>query len=66
MTTLKHLLRMLIATKVLRAQTIMTKKDQFDTTNINPSTIYKIDENTMIEEIIPISIKREMHYECSR
>ena len=39
--------------KVLRAQTIMTKKDQFDTTNINPSTIYKIDENTVIEEIIP-------------
>ena len=39
--------------KVLRAQTVMTKKDQFDTKNINPSTIYKIDENTVIEEIIP-------------
>ena len=43
--------------KVLRAQTVMTKKDQFDTKNINPSTIYKIDENTVIEEIIPKVLK---------
>ncbi len=43
--------------KVLRAKTVMTKIDKFDTTGINPSSIYKYDENTFIEDLIPKVLK---------
>ncbi|MDG1869103.1 MAG: glycine betaine/L-proline ABC transporter ATP-binding protein [Candidatus Thioglobus sp.] len=43
--------------KVLRAKTVMTKIDKFDTTSINPSSIYKYDENTFIEDLVPKVLK---------
>ena len=43
--------------KVLRAKTVMTKADEFDTKNINPSNIYSIEENVVIEDIIPKVLK---------
>ena len=43
--------------KVLRAKTVMTKIDKFDTTGINPSSIYKFDENTFIEDLVPKVLK---------
>ena len=43
--------------KVLRAKTVMTKIDKFDTTDINPSSIYKYDENTFIEDLVPKVLK---------
>jgi len=43
--------------KVLRAKTVMTKIDKFDTTGINPSSIYKYDENTFIEDLVPKVLK---------
>jgi hypothetical protein len=35
----------------------MTKIDKFDTTGINPSSIYKYDENTFIEDLVPKVLK---------
>ncbi len=35
----------------------MTKADEFDTKNINPSNIYSIEENVVIEDIIPKVLK---------
>ena len=43
--------------KVLRAKTVMTKIDKFDTTGINPSSTYKYDEDTFIEDLIPKVLK---------
>ena len=43
--------------KVLRAKTVMTKIDKFDTTGINPSSIYKYDEDTFIEDLVPKVLK---------
>ena len=43
--------------KVLRDKTVMTKIDKFDTTSINPSSIYKYDENTFIEDLVPKVLK---------
>ncbi len=43
--------------KVLRAKTVMTKVDEFDAKNINPSNIYSIEENVVIEDIIPKVLK---------
>ena len=43
--------------KVLRAKTVMTKVDEFDVKNINPSNIYSIEENVVIEDIIPKVLK---------
>ena len=43
--------------KVLRARTIMTKLDQFDKSSINPSSTYKYDEDTFIEDIVPKVLK---------
>ncbi|MDP7553805.1 MAG: glycine betaine/L-proline ABC transporter ATP-binding protein [Candidatus Thioglobus sp.] len=43
--------------KVLRAKTVMTKVEQFDAKNINPSNIYSIEENVVIEDIIPKVLK---------
>jgi glycine betaine/proline transport system ATP-binding protein len=43
--------------KVLRAKTVMTKIDKFDTSGINPSSTYKYDEDTFIEELIPKVLK---------
>ncbi|HJP26251.1 MAG TPA: glycine betaine/L-proline ABC transporter ATP-binding protein [Arenicellales bacterium] len=43
--------------KVLRAKTVMTKVDQFDNTNINPSNTYNVEENVVIEDIIPKVLK---------
>ena len=43
--------------KVLRAKTVMTKIGKFDTTGINPSSIYKYDENTFIEDLVPKVLK---------
>ena len=43
--------------KVLRAKTVMTKIDKFDTTGINPSSTYKYDENTFIEDLVPKVLK---------
>ena len=35
----------------------MTKVDEFDAKNINPSNIYSIEENVVIEDIIPKVLK---------
>jgi glycine betaine/proline transport system ATP-binding protein len=35
----------------------MTKVEQFDAKNINPSNIYSIEENVVIEDIIPKVLK---------
>ena len=43
--------------KVLRARTVMTKIDKFDTTGINPSSTYKYDEDTFIEDLVPKVLK---------
>ena len=43
--------------KVLRAKTVMTKIDKFDTSGINPSSTYKYDEDTFIEELVPKVLK---------
>ena len=43
--------------KVLRAKTVMTKIDKFDTTGINPSSTYKYDEDTFIEDVVPKVLK---------
>jgi glycine betaine/proline transport system ATP-binding protein len=43
--------------KVLRAKTVMTKIDKFDASSINPSSTYKYDEDTFIEELIPKVLK---------
>ena len=43
--------------KVLRAKTVMTKVEQFDAKKINPSNIYSIEENVVIEDIIPKVLK---------
>ena len=43
--------------KVLRARTIMTKLDKFDKSSINPSSTYKYDENTYIEDLLPKVLK---------
>ena len=43
--------------KVLRAKTVMTKIDKFDTTGINPSSTYKYDEDTFIEDLVPKVLK---------
>ena len=43
--------------KVLRAKTVMTKVDEFDAKNINPSNIYSTEENVVIEDIIPKVLK---------
>ena len=43
--------------KVLRARTIMTKLDQFDKSSVNPSSTYKYDEDTFIEDIVPKVLK---------
>ena len=43
--------------KVLRAKTVMTKVNDFDAKNINPSNIYSIEENDVIEDIIPKVLK---------
>ena len=43
--------------KVLRAKTVMTKIDKFDTTVINPSSTYKYDEDTFIEDLVPKVLK---------
>ena len=43
--------------KVLRARTIMTKIDKFDKSNINPSSTYKYDGDTVLEELVPKVLK---------
>ena len=43
--------------KVLRAKTVMTKIDKFDTKGINPSSTYKYDEDTFIEDLVPKVLK---------
>ena len=43
--------------KVLRARTVMTKLDKFDKSSINPSSTYKFDEDTYIEDIVPKVLK---------
>ena len=43
--------------KVLRARTIMTKIDKFDKSSINPSSIYKYDGDTVLEELVPKVLK---------
>ena len=43
--------------KVLRAKTVMTKIDKFDSTGINPSSTYKYDEDTFIEDLVPKVLK---------
>ena len=43
--------------KVLRAKTVMTKIDKFDTTGLNPSSTYKYDEDTFIEDLVPKVLK---------
>jgi glycine betaine/proline transport system ATP-binding protein len=43
--------------KVLRAKTVMVKHDKFDKSSTNPSSIYKYDEDTFIEDIIPKVLK---------
>jgi len=43
--------------KVLRAKTVMTKINKFDTSGINPSSTYKYDEDTFIEDLIPRVLK---------
>ena len=43
--------------KVLRARTIMTKIDKFDKLSINPSSTYKYDEDTVLEELVPKVLK---------
>jgi len=35
----------------------MTKIDKFDTSVINPSSTYKFDEDTFIEELVPKVLK---------
>jgi glycine betaine/proline transport system ATP-binding protein len=35
----------------------MTKIDKFDTSGINPSSTYKYDEDTFIEELVPRVLK---------
>ncbi len=43
--------------KVLRAKTVMTKVEQFDKKNMNPSNTYTIEGNVVIEDIIPKVLK---------
>jgi glycine betaine/proline transport system ATP-binding protein len=43
--------------KVLRAKTVMTKIDKFDSSAINPSSTYKYDEDTFIEDLVPRVLK---------
>ena len=43
--------------KVLRARTIMTKIDKFDKLSINPSSTYKYDGDTVLEELVPKVLK---------
>ena len=43
--------------KVLRAKTVMTKANQFDTKSIKSSSIFKIPEDVFIESIIPKVLK---------
>jgi|TARA_B110000467_G_scaffold29577_1_gene26609 glycine betaine/proline transport system ATP-binding protein len=43
--------------KVLRARTIMTKIDKFDKSSINPSSTYKYDGDTVLEELVPKVLK---------
>ena len=43
--------------KVLRARTIMTKLEKFDKSSVNPSTLYKYDEDTYIEDLVPKVLK---------
>jgi glycine betaine/proline transport system ATP-binding protein len=43
--------------KVLRARTIMTKIDKFDKSRINPSSTYKYDGDTVLEELVPKVLK---------
>jgi len=43
--------------KVLRAKTVMTKIDKFDSSTINPSSTYKYDEDTFIEDLVPKVLK---------
>ena len=43
--------------KVLRAKTVMTKIDKFDSSAINPSSTYKYDEDTFIEDLVPKVLK---------
>ena len=43
--------------KVLRARTIMAKIDKFDKSSINPSSIYKYDGDTVLEELVPKVLK---------
>ena len=43
--------------KVLRARTVMTKLEKFDKSLVNPSSIYKYDEDTYIEDLVPKVLK---------
>ena len=43
--------------KVLRAKTIMTKLDKFDKSSTKPSSTYKYDEDTFIEDLVPKVLK---------
>ena len=43
--------------KVLRARTIMTKLNKFDKSSVNPSSTYKYDEDTYIEDFLPKVLK---------
>ena len=43
--------------KVLRAKTVMIKIDKFDSSAINPSSTYKYDEDTFIEDLVPKVLK---------
>jgi glycine betaine/proline transport system ATP-binding protein len=43
--------------KVLRAKTVMTKLDKFDKSSTNPSSTYKYDEDTFIEDLVPKVLK---------
>ena len=45
------------SSKVLRARTIMTKIDKFDKSSINPSSTYKYDGDTVLEELVPKVLK---------
>ncbi len=39
--------------KVLRAKTVMVKANEFDTSNIKLSEVYKVDEGSYIEQFLP-------------
>ena len=43
--------------KVLRARTVMVKVNEFDTKNIKLSDTFKVNENTYIEELLPMVLK---------